>query len=86
MSTIFNLHLRAYDLSHTVRRLLLYRGDSVGVCAEGAISVVAAKYRGHGLDINNVLKGQGGEGVSRIVQAYVREVGELKDFVLDGGH
>ena len=61
-------HLR-HEATHGFRRLILHLAGGVGIGAQGEPRVVVAQHTGNGLDIHTILQGQGGESVSKLVEA-----------------
>ena len=63
------LHHLAHKISHGFRSLILHLPGGVGVGAQGEARVVVPQHTGNRLDIHAVLQRQGGEGVSKLVEA-----------------
>ena len=65
---VCSYHL-AHEITHGLRRLVLHLACGVGVGAQGKPRIVVAQHTGDCLDIHAVLECQGGEGMSKLVEA-----------------
>ena len=65
------LHHLCHEAAHGFRRLILHLPGGVGVDAEGEACVVMPQHTGDCLDVHAILQGEGGEGMTQIVEADV---------------
>lgn len=66
--------------------LVLFLAGGVGVGPQGEACVVMPQHGRDRLDVHAVLEGQGGEGVSEIVEPEMLQSGVLENALVQGGY
>ena len=64
-------HYLRHETAHGFCRLILHLSGGVGVGAEGEACVVMTQHTGDRLDVHAILQGEGGEGMTQVVEADV---------------
>ena len=83
---VFPLYHPGHETAHSFRRLILHLAGGVGVGAERETCVIVPQHTGDRLDVHAILQGQGGKGVSQIVEADVFQSSILEDFLVEFYH
>ena len=66
-------NLQAQDISHGLGGFFLCRGGDMGIGVQGEASGEVTQHAGYSLDVHAVLQGDGGEGVTEVMESDLRD-------------
>ena len=75
-----------HEVAHGLRCLVLLLAGGVGVGPQGKSGIVVPQHSGDRFDVHTVLEGQGGEGMTEIVEAKVFQTSVLQNALVQGSH